>query len=67
MDEDWSEETMTIRENNSYEWSMYLLKKCNNEKLIMLALSRLLRLMEDRDYKTQGLVRALDLKSGVQD
>lgn len=58
---------MTKRENNAYEWSMYLLKKCNNEKLIMMSLSRVLRLLDDRDYKTQGLVRALDLKIGVEE
>lgn len=58
---------MTKRENSAYEWSMYLLKKCNNEKLIMMALSKILRLLDDRDYKTQGLVRALDLKIGIEE
>ncbi len=57
---------MTKRENNSYEWKMYLLNKCNNEKLIMLALHRILRLMDDRDFKTQGLIDALETKSGIE-
>ena len=57
---------MTKRENSAYEWRMYLLKKCSNEKLIMLALHRILRLMDDRDIKTIGLIDALEVKSGVE-
>lgn len=57
---------MTKRENDSYEWSIYLLKSCNNEKLIMLALNRILRLLDDRDSKAHGIVRALDLKIGIE-
>ncbi len=57
---------MTKRENNSYEWRMYLLKKCSNEKLIMLALHRILRLMDDRNFKTKGLIDALEIKSGIE-
>jgi hypothetical protein len=55
---------MTKRDNDSYEYSMYLLKKCNNEKLIMKSLSMLLQLSGDNYYKIKGLIRALDLKSG---
>ena len=57
---------MTKRENRAYEWRMYLLKYCSNEKLIMLALHIILRLMDDRDIKTIGLIDALEVKSGVE-
>ncbi len=56
---------MTKRENNAYEYSMYLLKKCNNEKLIMVALVRILELIQPVDYESKGIIRALTLKSGI--
>jgi hypothetical protein len=56
---------MTKRDNDSYEYSLFLLKKCNNEKLIMLALSRILSVLDQRDIECKGLIRALDLKSGI--